>query len=69
MPVLPERNLSQNIMDKLQEMSAEDTEDGQPLTGQDLIDWFWKKTGRLWRPLYKLYKQRNATDTDFNLNE
>ncbi len=68
MPTIPEKTITQNIMNGLQEISAGDNE-GVPMTGQDLITWFWKKTAELWAPQLKLHRKRNVGDSEFNINE
>ncbi len=69
MAKIPEKTITQNVFNRMQEMSTTASEDGQPLSGQALIDWFWVKTADLWRPQLKLHRKRTLEDTEFNLNE
>lgn len=49
MPKIPEKTITQNAQDKMEEMSG--------LTGQELIDFFWRETRQFWLGKWWVYNK------------
>ncbi len=67
MPKIPEKTISQDAQDALEEMSG--------LTGQELLDFFWRETKGFWRGKWLIYNKHKMgtgepiTYTELDLND